>query len=238
DVSIKVHSDLPIVAERPIYFSYAGSRKGGHVSLGVGKPLSEWYFAEGCTGYSIEEYLCLQNPNPEEVEVALSFMMDKGEELRRTLRLGPRSRTTVSLNYLLGFRGNCDMITAHPYKLPKDWGRYYANVVKTLRSRGVRQEVVVSEVGWAHYSDTEPNSFNEQQQAEAIGPVGINSLLQNGCRKIWVYQMMDEDPGKSWDHIYCGLFRHDGTPCLAWEMYKQWQQTLFPDYEDLPSSLP
>ncbi|WP_458012365.1 hypothetical protein [Candidatus Solincola sp.] len=238
DVSIKVHSEVPIVAERPMYFNYAGSRRGGHVTMGTLSPQPQWYFAEGCTGFSIEEYLCLQNPQGDAVQVTVNFMMSKGETLKRTLTLSPHSRATLYLNHVIGFRGSCDMVTAHPYKLPPDWGRYYANVVNALRSRGVTKEVVVSEAGWPHYSDTEPGSFNEQQQAEAVGPVGVNSLLQNGCRKIWIYQMMDEDPGTSWDHIYCGLFRYDGTPCLAWNMYKQWQQTYFPDYPNLPASLP
>jgi len=244
DVSVKVHSEVPVVAERPMYFNYAGSKRGGHVTMGALSPSTTWYFAEGCTGYSIEEYLCLQNTDSEAVEVSLSFMMNKGTTLRRSLTLAPRSRTTLCLNYLIGFHGSCDMVTAHPYKNPRDWGRYYANVVNVLRSRGFTKEVVVSEVGWAHGKDEEDGTyvetydFNEQRQAEAIGPVGVNSLLQNGCRKIWIYQMMDEDPGTSWDQLYCGLFRYDGTPCTAWAMYKQWQQSLFPDYPDLPSSLP
>ncbi len=238
DVSIKVRSTVPVVAERPMYFDYAGGKRGGHVTAGALSPRSEWYFAEGCHGFSLEEYLCLQNPHESAVQVTLHFMMSRGQTLRRTLTLAPRSRTTLCLNYAIGFRGSCDMANVHPYKNPPDWGSYYANVVRVLRSLGVGHEVVVSEAGWPHYSDEHPQAFDEQKQAEAIGPVGVNSLLKNGCRKIWIYQMMDEDPGTSWDSNYFGLFRYDGTPCKAWAMYKEWQRTLFPDYPDLPPSLP
>jgi hypothetical protein len=34
NVSIKVTSDLPIVAERPMYFNYKGSWSGGHDVVG------------------------------------------------------------------------------------------------------------------------------------------------------------------------------------------------------------
>ncbi len=238
DVSIRVRSSLPIVAERPMYFNYGGKRAGGHDSLGADTPRKDWYFAEGCTGYSLEEYLCLQNPNESEAKVAIHCMMQKGETLHRTLSLPARSRTTINLNYTIGFNGSCDMISMHPYKLPQDWGRFYTNVVNALCSKGVRKELVVAEVGWPHYKDGEPGSYSEQGQAEAMGSVGIGSLIQNGCRKIWVYQMMDEDPGTSWDQIYCGLFSFNAIPFQAWYVYRNWQQTYFPSYPSLPPSLP
>jgi hypothetical protein len=34
DVSIRVTSDVPIVAERPMYFLYGGEIPGGHNTLG------------------------------------------------------------------------------------------------------------------------------------------------------------------------------------------------------------
>jgi hypothetical protein len=36
EVSMKVSSDLPIVAERPMYFNYKGRWTGGHVAVGAG----------------------------------------------------------------------------------------------------------------------------------------------------------------------------------------------------------
>jgi len=236
DVSIRVTSELPIVAERPMYFAFRGLADG-HDSLGADSPKERWYFAEGCTGYSIQEYLCLQNPNPQRVSVTVTCMMQKGETLLRRLELPPSSRTTVDLNYSLGFHGCSDMVAVHPYKAPKDWGRYYANVVSALRARGAYQEAVVSEVGWPHYSDSIPTGYSPRIQEEAL-TVGIQSLLDNGCRKIWVYQLMDEDPGTSWDALYFGLFNYLGVPFPAWEVYKRWQQSRFPSYPNLPPSLP
>lgn len=207
--------------------------------MGAESARDEWYFAEGCTGYSIQEYVCLQNPHDTQVSVDLTFMMKKGEVLERTVQLAPASRTTIDINMFIGFHGCSDMQACHPYKAPPDWGKYYANVVNTLRSRLAQQEVVITEVGWPHYSDNQPTAFSEQQQADALnGWGGISGLLANGCRKIWIYRAIDEDPGTSWDKLYFGLFDYTGRPMQAWSVYKNWQQTYFPDYPNLPSPLP
>ncbi|MDY6793864.1 MAG: hypothetical protein SWK76_01085 [Actinomycetota bacterium] len=55
-VALEVDSDLPIVAERAMYFDMgrgdSGGEpiRGGHVSLGVQKASPQWYFAEAYTG--------------------------------------------------------------------------------------------------------------------------------------------------------------------------------------------
>jgi hypothetical protein len=49
DVSTMVSSDLPLVAERSVYFDYEG-RQGGSCGPGVPAPAAKWYFAEGYTG--------------------------------------------------------------------------------------------------------------------------------------------------------------------------------------------
>ncbi len=49
NVSTQVVCDLPVVAERSMYFDYNG-KSGGHNSIGVTDPSSSWYFAEGYTG--------------------------------------------------------------------------------------------------------------------------------------------------------------------------------------------
>ncbi len=50
EVSVRLDSDQPIVAERSMYFNYK-NRDGGHASVGVPSMSKEWYFAEGYTGY-------------------------------------------------------------------------------------------------------------------------------------------------------------------------------------------
>jgi hypothetical protein len=237
DVSVALTSANDFIAERPMYFSYNGVWSGGHDVLGANGASNTWYFAEGCTGFSIQEYLCLQNPHPEAVAVDLTFMMIRGEVLPKRVVLAPNSRTTLDINMLIGFHGSCDMLAIHPYKVPERWGPHYAYMTQAFQANNIWHEVTVTECGWPNHSDTQPGYFSEGGQAAAIGDQGIGGLLGAGCKKIWVYRAIDEDPGTSWDDVYYGLFDYQGNPHPAWYQYVGWQQQL-PDYPNLPTTLP
>jgi hypothetical protein len=220
-----------------MYFNYNGAWTGGHDAVGAPEAGQHWYFAEGCTGFSIQEYVCLQNPNPDAATATITFMMTKGERFARAVVIPGSSRVTLDINRLIGFNGSCDMVAVHPYKSPKFWGPFYANVVNTLRSRGTGQEVVITEVGWPSHSDQppgKPDPFNESYQAAAIGDLGIGGLMRAGCRKIWIFRDFEEDPGTVWDGNYYGLWTYTGQPHAAWSSYVSWQQQL-PHYATRPS---
>jgi hypothetical protein len=102
DVSIAVEAEAPVVCERPMYFLYRGSWSGGHCVAGVNQASTSWYFAEGTTREGFDEWLCLQNPQGEEVAADLLFMTGEGENISHRVLLPPRSRTTVHVNHLLG----------------------------------------------------------------------------------------------------------------------------------------
>jgi hypothetical protein len=171
------------------------------------------------------------------VRASLSFRMNKGQTASEEILLRPMSMTRMDINVFLGFDMHCDMIAVHPYRSPGNWGTFYANLVQAMRSIGMDKEITVTEIGWLHFKDDQPEMFNEQQQADAIGDWGIGPLREAGCRKIWVYKDMDEKPGRSWDKCYFGLFGYDGTPHPSWYEYKGWQSRN-PTYPLLPSSLP
>jgi len=98
DVSIKVSSDQPVVAERPMYFNYNGAWDGGHDVMGAESPQREWFFAEGCTRPGFHTWLCLQNPGEEPAHVVLDYLCGDGANERRELTINPRSRATVAVH--------------------------------------------------------------------------------------------------------------------------------------------
>ncbi len=98
DNSFKVESDIPIVCERPMYFRYIpGVRDwyGGSDAMGSTQLSRQWYFAEGCTAESFDEYLTIQNPNPEWAIVDVTYFVNGGEPIRRQHRVQPTSRYTI-----------------------------------------------------------------------------------------------------------------------------------------------
>ncbi len=98
DVSMHVNSDVPIVAERPVYFLYQGMWDGGHNVMGAARPETEWYFAEGCTRTGFNQWICLQNPNEKETVARIAYVMEDGGRIEREYLLAPRSRFTVNVN--------------------------------------------------------------------------------------------------------------------------------------------
>src|SRR5205807_5449058 len=64
NLSVRVTSDVPIVAERPLYFNVglAGGADGGTDVIGAPGPAFEFGLAEGTVRPGFIEFLTLQNP--------------------------------------------------------------------------------------------------------------------------------------------------------------------------------
>ena len=108
DISLFLESDQPVVAERPIYFSYQGLAShnwtGGHCVVGASALAKEWYLAEGTTRDGFEEWLCLQNPHSSPITINASYMLgpDQGGPVNASYTVPAKQRLTVSINRELG----------------------------------------------------------------------------------------------------------------------------------------
>ena len=99
--SLKVESDQPVVAERPMYFDYMGRGahgwRGGHCVMGATSLSGEYYFAEGTTRSGFEEWVTLQNPNPQAITVQAAYQLGQGQgaPIEKTYTIPADSRHTV-----------------------------------------------------------------------------------------------------------------------------------------------
>jgi len=237
DVSVQLDSDQGIIAERPMYFNYHNKYDGGDVELGCTALAKTWYFAEGTTRAGFEEWLTLQNPSLTETTATISFMFGDSTTGTKHVTLPPKSRTTVGINDSVSMAAYCDGVAVNPYQYPQYWVEYYNKIKNICMRHGYEnREVVISEIGWPHASTKNPGAYSPEGQRAAICEQGIAPLFNAGCRKIWIYEDVDDPPGTSWDAIDDGLFYYGGNPTPAWNEYKKWQQQL-PDYPNLPSSL-
>ena len=96
--SVRVDGPEGIMAERPVYFNYKGTCRGGHVTSGTGAPANGWYFAEGTLRGGFEEWLCLLNPNGGAAEVDVDYRSNEGDAATAHYSVPPTSRYTVCLN--------------------------------------------------------------------------------------------------------------------------------------------
>lgn len=107
DSSVIIESDQPVVAERPMYFSYKQDTpgygwNGGHDVVGAPSAKTMWFFAEGCTLSNFDEYLCVGNPGLETARVEIEFMLENGDVVDHTLNVASKTRTTLKVRDVVG----------------------------------------------------------------------------------------------------------------------------------------
>ncbi|MBC7252362.1 MAG: hypothetical protein H5T72_00125 [Actinobacteria bacterium] len=102
DVSVLLVSTAGFLAERPMYFDYAGW-KGGDCVMGSTRAGEDWFLAEGYTGPGFHTWLCLQNPGSEDAVVVVSYLTQEAGALpSRLFVVPPRTRHTVFVNHDAG----------------------------------------------------------------------------------------------------------------------------------------
>jgi len=102
DVSTRVTSTEPVVAERAMYFDYYGV-DGGDCAMGLNNPDKEFYIPEGYTGGKFDTYVLVQNPGDDDVDVTLEFQLPDGANAENhACRLSGNTRQTVHLDDLPG----------------------------------------------------------------------------------------------------------------------------------------
>lgn len=99
--SATVHSDVPVAAERAMYFDYYGMT-GGHDAAGVTAPALVWFLAEGYTAGEFDTYILLQNPNRLSASVNVRFLLNGGQFVDRSYSVPALSRFTIPVDKLEG----------------------------------------------------------------------------------------------------------------------------------------
>src|SRR5439155_4212341 len=108
--SLQLTSSGPVVAERPIYFAFECPStcmfRGGHNAMGATALSPTWFFAEGYTGKSptqeFREYITIENPNPSDVTVPITFLLKDGSTIGTTRVVKGTSRATVTVADVVG----------------------------------------------------------------------------------------------------------------------------------------
>jgi hypothetical protein len=99
-VTVETVNGVDLVVERPTYFRYVGSvaAGGGHDAMGAAAPARTWLFAEGYTGAGFDEELVVLNPNATAADVTITYYLNGGGPITRTLSVAPRSRSSVAVH--------------------------------------------------------------------------------------------------------------------------------------------
>lgn len=86
----------PIIVERAMYRSNQGRTfNAGHESTGVASPSTQWFLAEGATGPYFDLFVLIANPTSTDAQVRLTYLLDGGQTLTRTLTAPANARSGV-----------------------------------------------------------------------------------------------------------------------------------------------
>ncbi len=111
DVSTRVSSPIPVVAERAMYFNYDNRITGGSDSCGLSTSSDRWFLAEGYTGGDFDTWVLVQNPGTTDTTVTLDFQLPPGNSADPyAFNLPAGTRQSVHLDDLPGL-GATDVST-------------------------------------------------------------------------------------------------------------------------------
>jgi hypothetical protein len=88
----------PIIVERAMYLNSGGLFfRAGHDSAGVTAPATDWFLAEGATGF-FDLFVLVANPNAAEAHLTVTYLLPGGATVSSPLTVAPNSRWTVYVN--------------------------------------------------------------------------------------------------------------------------------------------
>jgi len=102
EVSAKVSSDVPIIAERSMYFNYRSVWNGGTDAVGATTTHKDWYFAEGTTRPNFDAYITMQNPGGQAAAATLDYMIEGSGLKSFPVNLPASCRVTVHVADQIG----------------------------------------------------------------------------------------------------------------------------------------
>ncbi|HEY5494638.1 MAG TPA: DUF5719 family protein [Candidatus Anoxymicrobiaceae bacterium] len=121
DASIEVTSDVDVVPERSMF---RNNRREGHDSIGATAPATDYYLAEGTTGWGFTTYLLVQNPNSQPADVTITCMTPGGLVMEAPFTMPADSRKTVRLNDLLA-AADCSIRVHSPQGIIAERSMYW-----------------------------------------------------------------------------------------------------------------
>ncbi len=124
DFSCVVSSDVPLAAERSLYFRRNGGMNGVTVGQGIRDPSTRWIFPLGTLQCRVEDYLILFNPGMQEARARLQFYGADGQEDDYHLLLVAKERKTLDIRSISA-KGSCTVMLSSDVPLAAERSCYF-----------------------------------------------------------------------------------------------------------------
>ena len=180
----------PGLAERAMYFGTDPLWRGGHASAGVSAPSATAFIAEGATGPFFETFILIANPQPADVNVAVTFLRQGDTPIAMSRTVGASSRLTLNIETLDPGLANVAVATSITASAPviveraqywpdpaPQW--YEAHGSPALQAPGMKWGLAEGRVGGASNYQTYILLANTNASADAH--VSITFLRESGA---------------------------------------------------------
>jgi hypothetical protein len=92
-----IESTQPVIADRTM--AWDSGHYGSHAETSIGRPLTQWFLAEGATIAGFDLFYLIQNPNDTTVQVDVRYLLPSpAPPLVKQYTVGPRSRFNIWVN--------------------------------------------------------------------------------------------------------------------------------------------
>jgi DMSO/TMAO reductase YedYZ molybdopterin-dependent catalytic subunit len=132
-VSTKVTSDQPVIAERAVYFN---NRNGGTCENGVDYPKFKTLLAEGSTANTFESWILIQNPGPSDATVYITYLTEQGAKERAALTVQAGKRVSINESADIGSDAQVSASVQSTTPVAVERAVYWANRVEGSCSKG------------------------------------------------------------------------------------------------------
>ncbi len=102
DFSAQIDSNIGVAAERSMFWNSFAS---GTASFGTPQTAPAWFFAEGVAFQAFDTFFTILNPNPADVDVDATYLLDSGAPIAVAHTVPANSRHTIWLTAEVGLAG-------------------------------------------------------------------------------------------------------------------------------------
>jgi hypothetical protein len=176
-----VHSDQPVVVERPTYFnnySFGNAQNvyGSATVVGAAQSANDWRFAEGYVGGQFQENLILANFGTTATNATVVLEYDNGSTLTNTYPINAQDNITLDVNYA----------TSHAIGVCAPSPCVLSNSVSAEITTSAGTNIVAEREMFFHY-----NHFDRALNTTTVAEGGTDAIGQAGAAKSTSYSFAE-----------------------------------------------
>ncbi len=211
-----VHSDQPVVVERPTYFNnlsygHAQNVSGSATVVGAPAPANDWRFSEGYIGGQFQENLVLANFGNTTANATVVLEYDNGSTLTNIYPITPQNSITLDVNFATNNPGGAGTCSPNPCKLSQSVS---AEITTNTGTNIIAEREMFFH--FYHFDRTLNQTTTAMGGTDVIGQYGTATTHSYSFSEGYTFKGYDEwltiqNPTNSLEQVWVTLINGKGT---------------------------